>query len=58
MCVKFLNFYSEDILCNLYEIHKLMYNCSAGGPLRYISNKANGYLVSGIAEVSGQQTEM
>ena len=56
--MKFLNFYSEDILCNLYEIRKIIYNCRAGGPLRYIPNKANGYLVSGIAEVSGQQTEM
>jgi len=57
--VKFLNFYSEDILCNLYEIHRLIYNnCNVGGTLRYIPNKANGHLVSGIAEVSGQQTEM
>jgi hypothetical protein len=57
--MKFLEFYSEDILCNLYEIHKLIYNnCNAGGTLRYIPKKAIGYLFSGIAEMSGQQTEM
>jgi len=40
-------------------VNVLIYNnCNAGGTLRYIPNKANGYLVSGIAEVSGQQTEM
>jgi hypothetical protein len=58
LCAKFLNFYSEDILCNLYKIHKLIYNRNAGGTLRYILNKANGYLVSATAEVSGQQTEI
>ena len=57
--MEFLNFYNEDILCNLHEIHKLIHNnCSVGGTVRYIPNKANGYLVSGTAEVSGQQAEM
>jgi hypothetical protein len=36
-----------------------MYNIyNAGGKVRYIPNKSNGYLVSGIAEVSGHQKEM